>query len=200
VGATVEVNATIDVAGGQTFDGHCQRYSAGSSLVASASSARDDTPMFRLEAGARLQNVVLDASEVDGVHTYGDAQLSNIVWEQIGDDALTTEAMGTVTVAGGSAAHAPNAVFQLNAAGTLRLSNFRATDAGKLIRQNNAATYRVDVFIDRCDISAMTESIFRTDSSTSTVTMTNTRYSMIAGELFLGVNPANITLMDNTEY
>jgi pectate lyase C len=46
----------------------------------------------------------------------------------------------------------------------------------------------------------MSESTFRTDSSSSTVTMTNTRYNNIGNSLFIGVNPGNITESNNTQY
>ena len=69
-----------------------------------------------------------------------------------------------------------------------------------MIRQNGGTTYKVAIFIDRCDISNMRESIFRTDSSSSTVSMTNTRYSRIGSTLFLGVSSGNITTSNNTQY
>ena len=50
------------------------------------------------------------------------------------------------------------------------------------------------------DISNMDECIFRTDSSTSRVTMTNTRYSDIGDALFIGVASGNISQSNNTEY
>ena len=61
------------------------------------------------------------------------------------------------------------------------------------------STFKVSVFIDRCDISGMDESIFRTDSSTSTVSMTNTRYHDV-GTLFIGVSSGNISQSNNTKY
>ena len=61
-------------------------------------------------------------------------------------------------------------------------------------------TFKVQVFIDKCDISNMDESIFRTDSSSSTVSMTNTRYSNIGDSLFIGVSSGNITQSGNTSY
>jgi pectate lyase C len=88
----------------------------------------------------------------------------------------------------------------VNAASTFRISNFEASNAGKFIRQNGDTTFKVDVVIDRCDISDMDEAIFRTDSSSSTVTMTNTRYSNIGDALFIGVAAGNITQSNNTEY
>jgi len=193
------VNATIIVRAGETFDGGGRRYVAGSAL-GDGSQSEGQKPVFRLEHGARIRNVVLGAPAADGIHCYGDVTLENIVWEDVGEDAMTIKESGTVVLNGGSATRADDKVFQINAASTFRVSNFRASDGGKFIRQNGGTTFRVDVFIDRCDISNMDEAIFRTDSSLSTVSMTNTRYSNIGDELFMGVNPANIRLSGNTEY
>ena len=85
-------------------------------------------------------------------------------------------------------------------ASTFRVSDFVARNAGKFIRQNGGTTFTVNVYIDNCDISSMRECIFRTDSGSSTVSMSNTRYSSIGGELFIGVSPGNITTSNNTQY
>jgi pectate lyase C len=144
--------------------------------------------------------VVIGAPAADGVHTYGDATLENIVWEDIGEDAMTIKAAGTVTLDGGSATNGEDKIFQINAASTFRVSNFTASHAGKFIRQNGGTTYKVAVYVDRCDISYMDEVIFRTDSSTSTVSLTNTRYSHLGKGLFMGVAAGNITQSGNMEY
>jgi pectate lyase C len=196
---SMRLDATIVVGRGETFDGQCRRYVAGSAL-GDGSQAEGQMPMFRLEDGARLINVVLGSPAADGVHTYGDVTLANIVWEDIGEDALTIKASGTVELDGGSAVNGEDKVFQINAASTFRVSNFRADNAGKFIRQNGGTTFRVDVYIDRCDISNMDEAIFRTDSSQSRVTLTNTRYHNIGDSLFIGVNAANITQSGNQAY
>jgi len=143
---------------------------------------------------------VLGSPAADGIHTYGNVTLENIVWEDIGEDALTIKESGTVVLNGGSARNGDDKVFQINAASTFRVSNFTARGAGKFIRQNGDTTFKVQVFIDRCDISQMKEAIFRTDSSSSTVSMTNTRYSEIGKSLFVGVSAGNITQSGNTEY
>ena len=101
---------------------------------------------------------------------------------------------------GGAAYNGEDKVFQINAESTFRVSNFTARTAGKFIRQNGGTSFRTDVYIDHCDISDMDEAIFRTDSSSSTVTMTNTRYSDIGDSLFIGVSSGNITTSNNTEY
>jgi pectate lyase C len=193
------LHATIVVRAGMTFDGEGRRFSAGPEL-GDGSQSENQQPLFRLEDGARLVDVVLGAPAADGIHTYGDVTLENIVWEDIGEDALTIKESGTVVLNGGSARNGDDKIFQINAASTFRVSNFEARDAGKFIRQNGNTTFKVDVFIDNCDIANMDEAIFRTDSATSTVSMTNTRYSSIGEALFMGVAPANITTENNTEY
>lgn len=157
-------------------------------------------PVFRVNAGGTLKNVVIGAPAADGVHTYGNVTLENITWQDVGEDALTIKGSGTVTLNGGSAQNGEDKIFQINAASTFRLSNFKATNGGKLIRQNGGTTFRVDVFVDRCDISNMKEGIFRTDSSSSRVTMTNTRYHNVGSNLFIGVSSSNITQSNNTQY
>ena len=193
------VNATIVVKKGQTFDGGGKRYTAGSAL-GDGSQEEGQKPVFKLEDGAKIRNVVLGAPAADGIHTYGTVELSNITWEDIGEDALTIKESGTVVLNGGSAKNGSDKVFQINAASTFRVSNFKADTAGKFIRQNGGTTFKVDVFIDRCDIANMKESIFRTDSKTSTVTMTNSRYHNIGKELFMGVSAGNIKQSSNTKY
>ncbi|XXY26472.1 pectate lyase [Sorangium sp. So ce233] len=193
------VDSTIVVRAGQTYDGGGRRFIAGSAL-GDGSQSEGQKPVFKLENGAVLRNVVLGAPAADGIHTYGNVTLENIVWEDIGEDALTVKESGTVVLNGGSAVNGEDKVFQINAASTFRVSNFRASNAGKFIRQNGGTTFKVDVFIDRCDISRMDEAIFRTDSSTSTVSMTNTRYSDIGDSLFIGLSSSRITTSNNTEY
>ncbi|XXT48448.1 pectate lyase [Sorangium sp. So ce542] len=194
------VGATIVVKRGETFDGGGKRFIADKDKLGDGSQKEGQKPVFKLEDGAKLKNVVLGAPAADGIHTYGNVTLENIVWEDIGEDALTVKESGTVVINGGSAKNGDDKVFQINAASTFRVSNFKAENAGKFIRQNGGTTFKVDVFIDRCDISKMKESIFRTDSSSSSVTMTNTRYSDIGKALFMGVSSSKISTSNNTEY
>jgi hypothetical protein len=196
---TTTVHATIVVAAGQTYDGAGTRFVAGSEL-GDGGQGEGQKPVFELESGARLRNVVIGAPAADGIHCYGDAQLQNIVWEDIGEDALTIKESGTVELHGGSAENGADKIFQINAPSTFRVFDFRARKAGKFIRQNGGTKFEVEVHIERCDIAEMDESIFRTDSELSTVTMIDTRYSQIGDALFLGVQPANIVQRNNSEY
>ena len=198
-GPTMTVNDTIVVGPGQTYDGKGRRFVAGSG-VGNGSQDEGQKPVFKLESGATLSNVVLGNPAADGIHCHGDATLRNITWEDIGEDAMTIKEKGTVTLDGGSAKNGEDKVFQINAESTFKVSNFKASNAGKFIRQNGDTKFKVAVFIDKCDISNMDEAIFRTDSSVSTVEMTNTRYSKIGDDLFIGVSAGNIKQSNNTEY
>jgi len=194
------VDSTIEVGSGQTFDGECKCYEANPFTLGDGSQAEDQKPVFRINNEGKLMNIVLGSPAADGIHCYGNVELENIVWTDIGEDALTIKTEGTVTLNRGYAANGSDKVFQINAPSTFRVSNFTATNAGKFIRQNGGTTFTIDVVIDACDISDMDECIFRTDSWTSTVTMTNTRYHDVGSQLFIIPNPANVTQSGNTPY
>ena len=198
-GSTIVVHETIIIPAGQVFDGGGRRYVADPNTLGDGSQSESQKPVFRLENGATLRNVVLGAPAADGVHCYGNCTVENVVWEDVGEDALTLKQSGTVVVRGGAAYKADDKVFQINAPGTIQILNFRADQAGKLVRQNGGTTFKVDIIIDGSDISNMKECIARTDSSVSTVRMTNTRYHNVP-TLFIGFAPSNIYTANNTPY
>jgi pectate lyase C len=180
------VSSTIVVDSGEVYDGQCEIYRADPDELGDGSQAEGQQPVFEVESGGTLRNVVIGASGADGIHVSGNVTLENVHWLDIGEDALTVDgSSGTVTLNCGSAANSDDKVFQVNTASTLRISNFTVRNAGKFIRQNGGTTFRVDVFIDHSDISNMSEAVFRTDSSTSHVTFTNSRYSDIGDGLFI---------------
>ncbi|MGQ5177692.1 pectate/pectin lyase PelC [Bacillus halotolerans] len=190
------VHETIIVPKNTTYDGKGQRFVAGKEL-GDGSQSEKQKPVFRVEDGATLKNVVLGAPAADGVHTYGNVNIQNVTWEDVGEDALTVKKEGKVTIDGGSAQKASDKIFQINKASTFTVKNFTADNGGKFIRQLGGSTFHTDVIIDRCTITNMKEAIFRTDSKTSTVTMTNTRYSNV-GKKWIGVQ--HVTEKNNTQF
>ncbi|QGH35520.1 pectate lyase [Gracilibacillus salitolerans] len=194
---TITVNETIVVSAGETFDGQGRRYVANPDTLGDGSQSENQQSVFRLEDGATLKNVVLGHPAADGVHTYGDVLVENVVWEDIGEDALTIKDEGHVTIRGGLAQNGDDKVFQVNAPSTFEIINFTARNAGKLIRQNGGTTFKTSIFIEGSVITDMNEAIFRTDSSSSEVTMTNTRYSDVGTKWY---NVQNITESNNFEF
>jgi hypothetical protein len=130
----VQVTATIEVSG--TFDGGGNRY-IGSGDLGDGGQSEGQDPIFNLAAGATLKNVILGAPAADGVHCAGSCNLTNIVWQDVGEDAATFRGTNaTVVVDGGSATSASDKVFQDNrgAGGLVTIKNFKVTTFGKLYR------------------------------------------------------------------
>lgn len=128
------VTATIEVSG--VFDGQNQRFVGGGDLGDGGQDEGQD-PLFQLAAGATLRNVILGRPAADGVHCAGSCTLSNVHWEDVGEDAATFRGAGaTVVVEGGSAAGADDKVFQDNraAGGSVTIRDFEVSDFGKLYR------------------------------------------------------------------
>ena len=195
----IVVSTTIIVPEGQTFDGSGKTYVANPSTLGDGGQGENQKPIFRLEKNATLKNVIIGAPGADGVHCYGNATISNVTWLDVGEDALTLKASGTVNITGGGAYKAYDKVFQANASGTINIKNFRADDIGKLARQNGGTTYAVNFTLDSSNISNVKDSIFRTDSSSSAAKITNTRYHNVP-TLFKGYAAGKTTQSGNTQY
>lgn len=197
--APTVVNSTIVVPKGTTYDGQGKTFVANPSTLGDGSQAENQKPVFRLEAGATLKNVIIGAPAADGVHCYGNCNISNVVWQDVGEDALTLKSSGTVNITGGAAYKAYDKVFQMNASGTINIKNFRADDIGKLVRQNGGTSYAVNMTLDNSNISNVKDSIMRTDSSSSQGKITNTRYSKVP-TLFKGFASGKTSQSGNTQY
>jgi pectate lyase C len=173
-GTQTVVHETIRVTSG-TFDGGCRRFTAGPELGDGSQDEGQD-PVFRVENGATLRNVVIGTNGADGIHVYNGGTIDNVVWMDVGEDALTIKSSGgTVNVRNITGSNSDDKFFQINAASTLNVSNCIIRNAGKALRQNGGTTFRINVTFDRCDLNSMDEGIFRTDSSVSTARITNSR-------------------------
>ncbi len=182
-GSTVNVSATIVVSSG-TYDGGCKVFNATSAL-GDGSQSESQKPVFRVENGATLKNVVLGNNAADGIHFYNGGTIDNIRWTNVGEDAMTIKSSGTVNVKKISGYAGSDKFIQVNAASTLNVSNCVVDSMGKFLRQNGGTTFKIAVSVDRCQISNMGEGIFRTDSSTSTAKITNSRLRN-AGSICIG--------------
>ncbi|MFD5827197.1 pectate lyase [Lentzea sp. NPDC060358] len=129
------VSATIKVAA-SGYDGGMQRF-YGTGNLGSGGQNEGQDPIFQLADGATLRNVVLGAPAADGVHCLGTCTLSNVWWEDVGEDAATfkgTSSSQTMTISGGGARKASDKVFQHNGPGTMVIRDFQVDDFGKLYR------------------------------------------------------------------
>lgn len=130
------VGQTITVPMDKEYDGGLKRF-YGTGSLGSGGQSESQPPMFKLEPGAVLKNVILGAPAADGVHCTGSCTLVNVWWEDVGEDAATfrgTSANQTMTIDGGGARHATDKVFQHNGPGTMVIKRFVVEDFGKLYR------------------------------------------------------------------
>ena len=151
-----------------------------------------------MENGATLRNAILGNNGVDGVHFYGGGNLQNFRWTNIGEDAFTVKSSGTVTISGVSGFNGEDKFGQINAAGTVNISNCIVDSVAKVIRQNGGTTFKTTVNIDRCQLSNLGEGVFRSDSSSSVARLTNSRLRN-SGSLCIG-SWSSCTGSGNTNY
>lgn len=182
-GATVSVSSTIVVSSG-VYDGGCKVFNATSAL-GDGSQSEGQKPVFRVENGATLKNVVFGNNAADGIHFYNGGTIDNIRWTNVGEDAMTIKSSGTVNVKNISGYAGDDKFIQVNAASTLNVSNCIVDNMGKFLRQNGGTTFKIDVSVTNCQISNMGEGIFRTDSPVSTARITNSRLRN-AGSICIG--------------
>lgn len=202
------LTATIVVDAGETYDGGCKTYttkSLSSGGLGDGSQEENQKPLFRVNGG-KIMNVILGTPAADGVHFHGNATAQNIHWLDIGEDASTIKANATVTMDCGSAKNGSDKVFQVNAKATWNISNFTIKGAGKGMRENGGECYPVNAVFDHCDISSLDEVIFRTDCSSSKVTISNTRYSglgdglVMIGDKIYNSSSGNVTITNVQKY
>ena len=134
------VNEPIVVKKGEVFDGKGQTFTAGNKL-GDGGQSENQRPLFILEDGASLKNVVIGDNGADGVHVHGDAKVDNVHWTNVGEDALTVKPnregkKANVEITNSSAQGANDKIFQLNADANLSIDNFKAKDFGTFLRTN----------------------------------------------------------------
>ena len=129
--ATVQLTATRVIPAGTVFDGGGLRYN-----LSGGDDAEGQPPVFRVENGATLRNVIIGPMAADGIHCTGNCTLDHVWWEDIGEDAATALGpAGTVmNITCGAAYNGSDKTFQFNGRGEMRISNFYVAKAGKLVR------------------------------------------------------------------
>lgn len=136
----VVVHDTIIVPAGQVFDGKGQTFTAGKEL-GDGGQSESQKPLFRLEDGASLKNLVIGDNGADGIHLYGDAKINNLHVTNVGEDAITVKAnkegkKSNVEISNSTFQNASDKILQLNADTNLTVNNVKARDFGTFVRTN----------------------------------------------------------------
>jgi hypothetical protein len=181
----VSISGTVSVSG--TFDGGMKTYCC----IGDGGQSESQDPMFKIANGGTLQNVILGSPAGDGVHCEGTCTLRNVWWNDIGEDAATFKGTGggTSYVIGGGARSGSDKTFQHNGNGTVSISGFYLSGAGKLYRGcgNCTNSYQRHVKIDNVllnniDMVAGINSNWGDTATITRVTLTSSSGATVCGK------------------
>lgn len=182
---SVKITGTVSVSG--TFDGGMKTYCC----IGDGSQDESQDPMFEIANGGTLQNVIIGSPAGDGVHCEGTCTIRNVWWNDIGEDAATFKGTGggTSYVIGGGARSGSDKTFQHNGNGTVSISGFYLSGAGKLYRAcgNCTNSYQRHVKIDNVllndiDMVAGINSNWGDTATITRVTISNGSGAVVCGK------------------
>ena len=158
---------TIHVKKG-TFDGGGESYGN----IGDGTQDEGQPAVFELEPGTNLVNCIIVPPAGDGIHVHGDNTVENVIFEDVGEDAISMRSNfegGTVTIRNCSFSDADDKVLQVNRESTWYLYDVTVNTAGKVMRQNGGTTFKLDVYIDGLKAYDINEALVRSDSPSCTV-------------------------------
>lgn len=174
--ATINVTTTLRVTSG-TFDGGGSTYVAAVGLEDQSPS--NLWPIFRVENGATLKNVVIGSPSRTAVHLYNGAILDNVSWTDVNDAAVvvkqSTGPDQAFTIRGGRSAKATDKVVLVAAPCTLNVRNHTSESFQTFLRQNPGTTYQCRLNVNDSRLTNGTYGI-RTDSTTTTISTNGTTF------------------------
>jgi len=147
-----KTNKTINVSSHQTYGHAFDYFKIIADGLGDGSQKEGQKPALLMAKNSKIRNIVIGRPGVDGVHCLGTNTITNIFWEDVGEDALTVKGdekhnVGIIEIIGGGAWKAQDKVIQINAPCTLRLIDFYAEGFGKLIRVNGGKKFPVKIEI-----------------------------------------------------
>ncbi|TEA19179.1 putative pectate lyase E [Colletotrichum sidae] len=91
-------------------------------------------PVFILENGATLSNVIIGAGQVEGIHCRGACTLQNVWFRRVCEDAITLKGNGDVLIQGGGAQTAVENIVRHEGKGTVTIKDYTLVDSYRLYR------------------------------------------------------------------
>ena len=166
----VTVTSTTTVGSGEVWDG-LAKYGKWVCLVGSGSAfngtqTENQSPIFTINGGT-VQNVIIgDGSVGTGTNlAAGGADGSH--WADVGEDGPPLKGSGNLIISGGAAFKAADKLFQHNGSGTLTITNFYASNIGKLARScgNCSTQYARKIVVDSVSLGTVNASVVGVNSS-----------------------------------
>ncbi|KAH6618490.1 putative pectate lyase E [Boeremia exigua] len=90
--------------------------------------------VFILEEGATLENVIIGANALEGVHCKGACTVRNVWFRDVCEDAVSALGKGDVLIVGGGAQNAEDKVVQHNGSGRVTIRDYQVANVGKVYR------------------------------------------------------------------
>nr|AKC92820.1 pecate lyase PL1332 [Alternaria brassicicola]AKC92821.1 pecate lyase PL1332 [Alternaria brassicicola] len=152
-------------------------------------------PVFILEDGVTISNLIIGPNQVDGIHCRGRCTIRNVWFRNVCEDAISALGAGDVLIEGGGATGANDKVIQHNGRGRVTIRNYTVTNSGKLYRScgncsNNRANSPRQVVVQNVRASGMTSDLVAINNNygdTATITDTCGSNNRDICENYLGV-------------
>ncbi|KAJ4319429.1 hypothetical protein N0V94_003933 [Neodidymelliopsis sp. IMI 364377] len=179
--SSIVAAASVALAAGQTLNIPTRVGNVQQALESIISSSRDfgnaefdsgiacDTseggrPVFIIENGVTISNLIIGANQEDGIHCRGVCTLRNVWFRNVCEDAITARGAGNVLIEGGGATGGQDKVVQHNGRGRVTIRNYTVTNSGKLYRScgncsNNQANSPREVVVENVRASGMTSDL-----------------------------------------
>lgn len=182
--ATITLTTTIRVTSGTFSCGGNTYISNGSGGLGDGGQGESQSPLFRVENGATLDNCVIGAPAADGVHFYNGGRANNIRWTDVGEDAATVKSSNnsTVTISGGSTRQSADKTFQVNAAGTFNVTGHDGDGFQTFIRQNGGTSYCVTINLNNSNIRNGRRGVY-TNSTCSRINVSGTTFTNVTNHV-----------------
>jgi len=155
---------------GSTFDAN------GDSIDGSRLDTDEPGPMIKVINGT-LKNAILDPLTAGGMSVYGNSSIQNVSFANPFTAYMhpitffRVAAGGTITVSDTNITGTLSIdnIYNVNDVCTITFKNITANNITKLVRQNGGKTWKMTAYFDGLNLTGVKESIFRSDSTTTTV-------------------------------
>ena len=151
-GKVIEVRKTIEIGEGQVFDGRGATYKPVG--LGDGGQGEKQQKVFQLKKGATLRNLRISKPGADGVGFTDNCLIENVVWEDVGEDAMSTSSGSgdaKITVINCEFREAKDKAIQFNTHAELYLINCKFYRCSQPIRSHHQMKLKIsNCIFDRC--------------------------------------------------
>ncbi|KAF2629073.1 polysaccharide lyase family 3 protein [Macroventuria anomochaeta] len=152
--------------------------------------------VFLLKEGATLENVIIGANALEGVHCEGKCTVRNVWFRDVCEDAISALGNGDVLIVGGGAQNADDKVVQHNGSGKVTIRDYQVVNVGKVYRAcgdctNNSSHGPRHVVIERLRATNVKTNLAGINSNFGDSATISGSCGTVSGEIcqqFKGVN------------